>query len=224
MVWRASSGNRRATTPTPSTHSTPPETTANCGLVSGRHDGRLDVAEARSAGHDQGVDRHHPAAELVRRLELDERRAEDRREHVGGAGDRQAERARAGTNGDQAERRDRQAPGDDRREDRAPGPPDRRHPAREERAEERAGRRCRGHQPEPAGPVSNTSSARTGKSDVGIPKIIALRSMTNVPGSRRRRRAKRRPSRIAVETRAGCGRERRQRLDGAGGPRATRRT
>ena len=37
--------------------------------------------------------------------------------------------------------------------------------------------------PRPAGPVPNTSSARTGKSDVGIPKIIALRSMTNEPST-----------------------------------------
>ena len=33
MVWRASWGNQRAMTPTPIRHSTPPETTANCGLI-----------------------------------------------------------------------------------------------------------------------------------------------------------------------------------------------
>ena len=51
--------------------------------------------------------------------------------------------------------------------------------------------------PSPAGPVWKVSRARTGKSDVGIPKIIALRSITNEPRIARRRRAKRRPSRIA---------------------------
>ena len=72
-----------------------------------------------------------------------------------------------------------------------------RDPAREQRAEESAGRRGRRHQPEPGAPVWKTSRARTGKSDVGMPKIIALRSITNEPRIARRRRAKRRPSRIA---------------------------
>ena len=40
--------------------------------------------------------------------------------------------------------------------------------------------------PSPAGPVPNTSRASTGKSEVGIPKIIALRSMTNEPRIARR--------------------------------------
>ncbi len=51
--------------------------------------------------------------------------------------------------------------------------------------------------PNPAAPVPKTSRARTGKSEVGIPKIIALRSMTKVPRIARRERAKRRPSRMA---------------------------
>ncbi len=51
--------------------------------------------------------------------------------------------------------------------------------------------------PNPAAPVWKTSSARTGKSDVGIPKTIALKSITNVPRMARLRRAKRSPSRMA---------------------------
>jgi hypothetical protein len=43
----------------------------------------------------------------------------------------------------------------------------------------------------------NTSRARTGNSDIGIPKIIALRSITNEPRIARRRRTNRRPSRTA---------------------------
>ena len=43
--------------------------------------------------------------------------------------------------------------------------------------------------PKPAAPVSNTDSASTGKSDVGMPKIIALRSITNEPRIARRCRA-----------------------------------
>ena len=52
--------------------------------------------------------------------------------------------------------------------------------------------------PNPAGPVLNTSSARTGKSEVGIPKIIALRSITKLPRIARRCRANRSPSAIAA--------------------------
>ena len=75
----------------------------------------------------------------------------------------------------------------DRDEDRPAGPVDRRHPAREQRAEERPGGRRGGQQSEPGRPrVPKTSRARTGKSDVGIPKIIALRSMTNEPRIARR--------------------------------------
>ena len=96
-VGGASSGKRRATTPTPTTQRIPPDTTANCGLVSAATSGRLDVAEARPARDDERVDRHDPAAETVGRLELDERGAEDRREDVRGAGERQDRRAPAGT-------------------------------------------------------------------------------------------------------------------------------
>lgn len=52
----------------------------------GGHDAGLDVAEARAAGHDEGMDRGHAAAQAIGRVELDERRSEDRREDVGGAG------------------------------------------------------------------------------------------------------------------------------------------
>ena len=52
--------------------------------------------------------------------------------------------------------------------------------------------------PNPAGPVRKTSSARTGKSAVGIPKIIASRSMTKLPRMARRSRTYRSPSRIAA--------------------------
>ena len=51
--------------------------------------------------------------------------------------------------------------------------------------------------PSPAGPTLNTSSASAGNSEVGMPKIIALRSMTNVERITRRARTKLRPSRIA---------------------------
>lgn len=52
--------------------------------------------------------------------------------------------------------------------------------------------------PNPAGPILKTSSVRTGKSDVGIPKIIASRSMTRLPRIARRCRANRSPSAIAA--------------------------
>jgi hypothetical protein len=52
--------------------------------------------------------------------------------------------------------------------------------------------------PSPAGPTRNTSRARTGKSDVGIPKIMASRSMTKVASITRRSIANRNPSRIAA--------------------------
>ncbi len=40
--------------------------------------------------------------------------------------------------------------------------------------------------PNPAAPVPKTSRARTGKSAVGIPKIIASRSITKLPRIARR--------------------------------------
>src|SRR5450759_3712609 len=52
--------------------------------------------------------------------------------------------------------------------------------------------------PSPAGPTWKTSSAKTGKSAVGIPKTIALRSTTKVARMARRRRANRRPYAIAA--------------------------
>ena len=187
MTWRTSSGKRRATTPTPSTHRTPPDTTANWGVGQRRDDGRLDVAEARAAGDDQDVDRHDAAAQVVRRLELDEGRAEDRREDVGGAGEGQEHQRQRERHRHQPERGDGEAPdrgpraGSPGRSDGPPGPSPRTAPR---------GTRRRPAPPPSArarpGPVPNTSSARTGKSEVGIPKIIALRSMTNEPRIARR--------------------------------------
>ena len=52
--------------------------------------------------------------------------------------------------------------------------------------------------PKPAGPVWKTSSARTGKSEVGIPKTIAFRSIRKLPRIARFCRAKRKPSAIAA--------------------------
>ena len=87
VCW-TSSGNSRATTQTPTTHGDPARHDRELRADERRHDGRLHVADPRPAGHDQAVDRHHPAAQPVGRLELDEGRAEDGREDVGGAGQR----------------------------------------------------------------------------------------------------------------------------------------
>ncbi len=92
-----SSGKRRAMTPTPATHSTPPEIDRELRPDDRGHEGRLDVAEAWPARDDERVDRGDAAAQLVGRLGLDERGAEDRREDVRGAGHGQHQRARAGT-------------------------------------------------------------------------------------------------------------------------------
>ena len=51
--------------------------------------------------------------------------------------------------------------------------------------------------PSPSGPVLKTSSARIGNSASGIPKIMALRSMTKVERMTGTRRTKRNPSRTA---------------------------
>ena len=99
VVGRApGSGERRPTTPI--TQATPPETTANCGVVRA-----ATTAASMSPRRGPLVTTRvwidvHPAAELVGRLELDERRAEDGREDVGGTGhgeedQRQRERERS---------------------------------------------------------------------------------------------------------------------------------
>ena len=141
LVWLVSSGKRRATTRTPRTHRTPPETTANCGAGQGGDDRRLDVAEPRAAGHDEGMDRRDPAAQLIGRVELDERRAEDGRKDVGGAGDGEEEEGQRERDGHEPERGDRQTPHGDRGEDRPARSVDARDPAREQGAEERPGGR-----------------------------------------------------------------------------------
>ena len=140
-----------------------------------------------------------PAAQLVRRGELDDRGPEDRRQDVRCPGDRQEDEGEREGERRQPERRDRQTPDDDGEDDRATDPPDDRHPAGQQGAEERPDRRCgRRAAPSPAGPTRKTSRARTGNSEVGIPKIIASRSMTNVARMTRRFIANLRPSRMAV--------------------------
>ena len=71
--------------------------------------------------------------------------------------------------------------------------------------------------PNPAAPVWNTSSARTGKSDVGIPKTIALKSITNVPRMARLPPGEAQPLADGVEPRPRDDADRRQRLDGEQG-------
>ena len=124
MTWLASSGKRRATTHTPRTQAIAARDDRELRAGQRGDDGRLDVAEPRAAGHHQDVDRHDPATQLVGRLELDERRAEDRREDVGGAGGREAHEGQRERDRHQPERGDRQAPGRDREEDRPARPAD----------------------------------------------------------------------------------------------------
>ena len=199
-MWPTSSGNSLATTTTRRAGTgRRPTRPRPAGPTTRRHAGRLDVADPRPARDDQPVDRHDPAAQRVGRLELDERRAEDRREDVGRAGQGQADPGQREREGEQPERGDRQAPADDGDHDRPADPPDRRDPARTAArrgtsrppAPRRAGR-------SPPAPSWNTSSASTGKSEVGIPKIIALRSITKLPRMARRCRANRSPSAIAA--------------------------
>ena len=178
---RHSSGKTRATTRDADEAEQAARDDRELGAEDGRDAGRLEIAHPRPAGHDQQVDRDDPAAQLVGRLELDDRCAEDRRQDIGRPGDRQEhERERERERG-QAEAGDRQAPHDHRQGDRPAGPPDPRDPARQERARRRRPRPAR----PPAGrrrpgPTLKTSRASTGKRAVGIPKIIATRSIAKV--------------------------------------------
>ena len=82
--------------PTPSTQRIPPDTTANCGPMSA-------ATTAASMSPSRGplvttrmwIDMTRPRRR-VRRLELDERRAEDRREDVRGAGERRGQKSASG--------------------------------------------------------------------------------------------------------------------------------
>ena len=70
-------------------HASPPDTTENCAVVSGRDDAGFDIPEARAAGHHRDVDRVEAAAKPVGHLELQDRAPEDRRDHIGGTRDRE---------------------------------------------------------------------------------------------------------------------------------------
>ena len=223
-TWAMSSGKARTTAATPTRTSSPPETTANCGAGDRRDGGRLDVAEPRAAGHDEHVDRRDPAAQLIRRGELDDRRAEDRRQHVGRAGDRQQSERERERERRQSEPGDGQAPDDD-------GPDHRstRGSTRRTQPDRTAPRNAptpgaAAIRPTPAGPTPKTSRASAGKSDVGIPKIIATRSIAKVDRMTRRRAANRRPSRIAVRPGRTTAAERRRSARSRQGQRATPRT
>ena len=123
----------------------------------------------------------HPAAHRVGRAGEEDRRAEDRAELVGAAGDREHRDAEP-ERGREAEAGDRRAPDDDRaprprRPGGARGRSSRRSARRAARpptAPRRARRRRRA-------PASKWCAAIAGKSACGIPKTIAFVSSTNVP-------------------------------------------
>ena len=60
-----------------------------------RHQARLEVPEAGAARHDEVVDARQAAAQVVGHRELDDRAAEDRRDHVGATRDREQDAGRA---------------------------------------------------------------------------------------------------------------------------------
>ena len=182
--------------PTPTTQSTPPDTTETVGLNTRRDEPGLDVADARATRDDGDVDARQPTAQIVGHGVLEDRRAEHRRDDVGPAGHREAQHGHERS----GRRRDRT------RQSRSPqtttatmiARPWRRdpvHPAGRERPE-RARRPTprRTARPTASAPPWNWVTARIGNSARGIPKIIAIRSTMNVDWSTRRPLRNRKPS------------------------------
>jgi len=111
---------------------------------------------------------------------LDDGGSHDRAEDVGGAGDGEDEEGQGEAPGGEAEGGDREAPGADGEDDcpaRVANPPD---PAGQGGADEGARGRRRRQEPDAGRACPEDVEGRAGKSEVGIPKTIATRSITNV--------------------------------------------
>ena len=178
-MYSRSSGNRRATTPAPRTHRIPPDTTANWGpmsdatMAASMSPMRGPLVTTRNGSTSPGL-AGGPASRAARASSGRRPRRRPRRRRAPGTASASGNETSTSPNAAIGE-----APDHDAATIARPARRDRRDPAREQRPEERAGRRRRRHEPEAGRPDPNTSSARTGKSAVGMPKIIALRSMTN---------------------------------------------
>ena len=114
-------------------------------------DAGLQIAELRAARDDEQEDPGEPSAERVGHGDLQDRRTEDRADHVGGAGDRQEHERQGEVVADGAERRDRRTPAHHRPGHRDALPPDPGHGPGRQRLDQRADGRRGEQQPHHGG-------------------------------------------------------------------------